>query len=135
MTAGDLLAAAFGALVGVLSSFLAFRQSRDRLREEFKSEFMAEAAIRRLLMHERFNQRSFKHIRDRIGGFSDDELRQKLVRAGAVRFWSEKGVEGGRVEWWGLVDRNKDVLDLREPGQPDRPHPDQPGPPGGELAP
>jgi hypothetical protein len=39
------------------------------------------------------------------GGFSDDDLRQLLVRAGALRFEGSNG-----DELWGLRERNQDRL-------------------------
>jgi len=48
---------------------------------------MAEEAVRELLNHPEWWQRSFKAIKDKVGGFEDDELRKLLVRAGAARFW------------------------------------------------
>ena len=74
----------------------------DRLRAELRTEFMAEEAIRQLLQHPQWEQRSFDEIRRRLGGFADDELRCLLVRAGAVAFWSDSG----KKEWWGLRERN-----------------------------
>ena len=46
-------------------------------------------------------ERSFEHLRNRIGGFEDDELRKLLVRAGAVRFFRDDI----KNEWWCLYDR------------------------------
>lgn len=69
---------------------------------------MAESAIVRLLKHPRWAKRSFKQISARLGGFEDNELRRLLVRAGAVRF-SKDG-----VEYWGLVERNRDLLNVRD---------------------
>ncbi len=78
----------------------------DRLRAELRTEFMAEEAIRQLLQHPNWAQRSFDAIKRRLGGFQDDELRRHLVRAGAVTFWSDSGNE----EWWGLRERNASEL-------------------------
>ena len=63
---------------------------------------MAEEAIRALLNHEDWKLRSFEAIKRRVKGFDDKELRQLLVRAGAVAF--ERGADG--EEMWGLRDRN-----------------------------
>ncbi|MET9382988.1 hypothetical protein ABZY09_18440 [Streptomyces sp. NPDC002928] len=96
-----LISAAVALLVSVISSFAALRLQTARLRAELKTEFMAEEAIRQLLLHPDWVQRSFELIERRIGGFPADELRQLLVRAGAVRF------EGaGGKEMWGLRERN-----------------------------
>ena len=78
------------------------KQQEERLRAELRTEFMAEEAIRKLLLHERWEKRSFEEIKRRVGGFGDDELRKLLVRAGAVRFYGKDN-----VEFWGLIERNE----------------------------
>ena len=82
------------------------RIADQRLRAELRTEFMAEEAIIRLLRHEAWKKRSFRAIRKTVGGFEDDELRQLLVRAGALRL-----VVDGENEYWGLLDRNPSALD------------------------
>jgi hypothetical protein len=90
--------------VALLTSLGTFWLQRERLRTELRTQFMAEAAIVQLLEDTRW-RRSFAAIQHRIDGFGDDELRQLLVRAGAVRFRNEAG-----EELWGLRRRNiKDV--------------------------
>jgi len=79
------------------------RAQEARLRTELRTEFMAEEAIRLLLEHEDWTLRSFEEIKRRIRGFSDDELRQLLVRAGAVAFERTRGGD----ELWGLRERNR----------------------------
>ena len=64
-----------------------------RLRTELRTEFMAEEAVKKLLRHKKWEKRSFAEIQRRVGGFEDEELRKLLVRAGAVRFYGENGVE------------------------------------------
>lgn len=58
--------------------------------------FMVEA-IRHLLQHNDWRQRRFAAIKKRVGGFSDDELRQLLERSGALRFESADGDELSRT--------------------------------------
>jgi len=82
-----------------------FRLQEDRLRMELRTVFMAEEAIRTLLESDRWQKRSFEEIRKRLGGFEDDDLRQLLVRAGAVRFFGSDD-----KELWGLRSRNLDEL-------------------------
>ena len=77
-------------------------QQEQRLRTELRTEFMAEEAIRRLLLHSEWEKRSFEEIKRRVGGFDDDELRKLLVRSGAVRFYGKKN-----IEFWGLIERNE----------------------------
>jgi hypothetical protein len=81
----------------------AFRLQEERLRTELRTEFMAEEAIHALLNHPRWTQRSFEEIKRRVRGFEDDELRQLLVRSGAVAF----GGTNTRQEMWGLRERNE----------------------------
>jgi hypothetical protein len=92
--------------VALLTSLGTFWLQRERLRTELRTQFMAEAAIVHLLEDKRWGRRSFAAIQHRIGGFGDDELRQLLVRAGAVRFRSGTG-----EELWGLRKRNIQDVD------------------------
>jgi hypothetical protein len=78
---------------------------------------MAEEAVKQLLRHDRWPQRSFNEIKRRLGGFSDSELRRLLVRAGAVRFGPIEGDEEGDKEYWGLRERNEDKLRERNEDQ------------------
>ncbi|MFJ5836045.1 hypothetical protein ACIQGO_04555 [Streptomyces shenzhenensis] len=84
------------------------KQAIELKREDARTEYMAETAIRRLLQHPRWRKRTFQTIKDRIGeGFDDKELRRLLVRAGAVRL-SDPTREDR--ELWGLVERNEGEL-------------------------
>jgi hypothetical protein len=102
-----LVAALVGALASVAASVIAYWVQSAKLRHEFKQDvaqirtsFMAETAARELLTQYDKPFRTFVMIRHHIGGFSDDELRRILVRAGALRFMSESG-----IELWALYDR------------------------------
>jgi hypothetical protein len=90
-------------VAGGLSGAVAVNLERAKL----KTQYRAEAAIRQLLLHKRFRQRSFEQIQFRLPGFDPDELRQLLIRAGAVRIRDESGQNR---ELWGLVKRNAHVL-------------------------
>jgi len=81
-------------------------QQEARLRTELRTEFMAEEAIRALLSHEDWTLRSFEAIKRRVKGFDDNELRQLLVRAGAVAFERRDS----STELWGLREKNLDEL-------------------------
>lgn len=86
-----------------------FELQRERLRTELKLEFAIETAIRDLLSDPRFKERkrTFEQIKKRLDIFEQDrELRQHLVRAGAVRF--RRNRDG--AEMWGLrelTDKNE----------------------------
>ena len=86
----------------LLTGLLAFWVQEKKLKMELRTEFMAEQATRTLLESDKWGKRSFDAIKKRLGGFSDDELRKILVRAGAVRFESVEG-----EELWGLIARNR----------------------------
>jgi len=99
------ISAAVALVVAALTAVAGFRLQSDRLRLELRTQFMAEEAIRQLLLDPRWKLRSFELIKRRIGGFDDDSLRQLLVRAGALRFQANDG-----DELWGLRERNADQL-------------------------
>jgi hypothetical protein len=93
-------------VVAVITTVAGFYVQRDKLRQELRTEFMAEQAIVQLLNHSTWNLRSFQTISRHVGGFEDDELRRLLVRSGALRF---TGKDGSEV--WGLRERNKHLLE------------------------
>lgn len=70
-----------------------------------RATFAAERVAHELLMHPEWKMRTFDRIKVKLGGFEDDKLRQILVQAGAVRFIGEN-----EVEYWGLLDRNREKL-------------------------
>ncbi|MFF3140842.1 hypothetical protein ACFVRU_03660 [Streptomyces sp. NPDC057927] len=88
-------------------------------RLQLRTEYRAEAAINQLLKHERFQRRTFEAIKYRLPGFTDDELRKLLIRAGAVRIRSANPNQktGPYAELWGLVSKNRDAID-RDDGPP-----------------
>jgi hypothetical protein len=92
-------------VTSAITSLFAFWIQERKLRTELKTEFMAEAAARRLLLSPKWKKRSFDEIRRRIGGFEDPELQKILVRAGAIRFTDKDG-----NELWGLIEKNEDDL-------------------------
>jgi hypothetical protein len=93
------------AVTALLTSAGAYLLARQRISHEFRLQFRAETVIRKLLMNDEWELRSFKVIKHHIGGFEDDELRQLLVRSGAVRF-TAKG-----EEMWGLFERTSHSLE------------------------
>ncbi len=96
----------FGTIViAAFTGYVTFRIQERRLKQELKTEFMAEKVAKDLLSDERWQKRSFEEIKKWLGGFADEELRKILVRSGAVRFEKQ---DGG--ELWGLISRNTDDL-------------------------
>lgn len=105
--------ALLGAVVGGGISFLLNRQQfRNQLtvqREQHKVEYMAEETARHFLGHKSFTDRSFDALRNALGGFTDDELRKILVRAGAIRVYRQDG-----SEWWRLLARMDEFIERKE---------------------
>lgn len=93
-------------LIAAFTGYVTFRVQAYRLKQELKTEFMAEEVAKNLLNEEKWKKRSFTEIKKRLGGFEEDELRKILVRSGAVRFENKDNNE----ELWGLISRNKDEL-------------------------
>src|SRR5664279_5087312 len=71
-------------------------------------EFAAEGVARAILMDREWPYRTFRVIKYHLGGFTDDELRQLLIRAGGIR------LTAGGQEVWGLLTRNRDYLGVDE---------------------
>jgi hypothetical protein len=69
-----------------------------RYRNETSLSRRTEIALRTLLKQPKVPFVAFKVIRHFIGGYTDDELRQLLVRAGALRF-----ADNNMVEYWALL--------------------------------
>ena len=94
-------------VTAALTSLGTFYVQERKLKADLRTEFMAEAAVRRLLQSDKYSKRNFDTLQMRVGGFTDDELRKILVRAGAVRFSKRQG----HGELWGLIERNRSDLE------------------------
>lgn len=90
------------AVVSILGTILI---EELRHRRDSGLQLMAQDVAKKLLENDDRNKRSFDAIKNRLGGFDDNELRRILVSVGAVRF---KAVDG--KELWGLIERNEDDL-------------------------
>jgi hypothetical protein len=96
----------FGALAGVVGAALTTFVALRSLQRTHLLAYRSEDLVRRLLQHPKWRLRTFKTLKFHIAGFADDDLRQTLIRAGAVRFADADG-----VEVWGLIERVADLLD------------------------
>ena len=107
------LSALLGVIIGGGISYLLNRQQlANQLRvqqETNKVEFMAETTARHFLSHKSFTDRSFDTLRNHLGGFTDDELRRILVRAGAIRVYRADG-----SEWWRLLSRMEEFIERKQ---------------------
>ncbi|HEY9101718.1 hypothetical protein [Chitinimonas sp.] len=112
LTLSALLGTLFGSAVGgVVSSLLSRQQLQNQLRalrEQHKTEFMAEETARHFLSHKSYTDRSFDTLQQHLGGFEADELRKILVRAGAIRLIRDDG-----SEWWRLLSRMDEYIEKK----------------------
>ena len=92
-------------VIAFVTAVFATKREQKKLREELKLEYSTETVIRQLLNEQGWSLRSFGTIKHHIRGFSDDKLREYLVRSGAIAFENSKG-----KEFWGLLELNKDKL-------------------------
>jgi hypothetical protein len=106
------LASLLGTLVGGGITYFLNKQSHSHqlaaLREQFKTDFIAEETARHFLNHKSYTDRSFETLQKHLGGFSDDDLRKILVRAGAIRIYRDDG-----SEWWRLLSRMDEYIESK----------------------
>jgi hypothetical protein len=102
------LSSLLGVSVGGFISYFLQKQKNDHERklnfDENKTDNMAEQTASYYLCEDDRYERSFNHLKTKLGGFDQEELRKILVRAGAVRFIREETQE----EYWCLVSRLKE---------------------------
>lgn len=73
-----------------------------------QSEFAPEGVAHAMLMDRKCRYRTFRVLKYHLSGFTDDELRKILVRAGGIR------LTAGGQEVWGLLSRNREYLSIDE---------------------
>lgn len=117
-----IISAPLSVVAAALTAWGTSKAQERKIREELRTEFMAEQAVRVLLEHKDWELRSFRAIKRHVGGFEDNELRKLLIRAGALTFWQNRGAPGEK-EMWGLRTRNEDRLhlDVREDAEHSEP--------------
>lgn len=107
-----------GALLGALISggvglILQTRQFKHEERM-YQIANLGKEAIKSILLemlnHKSYTDRSFSALRERVGGVTDDELRQALHELGARKTSRNDGSE----EWWYLDSRSAERIEKRE---------------------
>lgn len=101
-----------GAISGVLAWLLQRRQFSHELamfRLANQSRETVKAVLIEMLNHKSYTDRSFFALRERVGGFDDDELRKILHEIGARKTSREHGSE----EWWYLETRSAERLNKK----------------------
>ena len=69
-----------------------------------QNEFAPEGVAHAMLADRKWRYRTFRVLKYHLSGFTDDELRKILVRAGGIR------LTAGGQEVWGLLARNREYL-------------------------
>lgn len=103
---GPLLGVLLGSAISLLTTWQSGKHQLASAREQVKTEYMAEKTAHYLLSHAGYTDRSFKTLKQHLGGFEEDELRKILVRAGGIRVFRKEA-----DEWWRLVDRMDEYID------------------------
>jgi len=94
--------------IGLTIVLVAAILSNRKTRQDLKLEFAAEGVAREMLLDHKLPYRAFRVLKYHLGGFTDDELRKILVRAGGIR------LTAGGQEVWGLLTRNREYLSVEE---------------------
>ena len=109
---GSGLASLLGTIVGGSITYFLNKQSYAHqiaaIKEQYKTDYMAEETTQHFLSHKSFTDRSFDTLKKYLGGFEDNELRKILVRAGAVRVIRDDG-----TEWWRLLSRMDEYIEKK----------------------
>jgi hypothetical protein len=69
-------------------------------------DYAPEGVARAMLRDRQSHYRTFRSLKYHLSGFTDDELRKILVRAGGIR------LTAGGQEVWGLLSRNRSYLSI-----------------------
>ena len=101
-----IISAIVSSSVAVFSAYVTTRSQVKQLERQFLLEYQAERIVHQLLELPKWKLRTFKAIKYHVAGFEDDELRRILIRIGAIRFEDNQ-----KVEIWGLMSRNQDLID------------------------
>ena len=110
---------AFWALIGVVVGALLtglinfglqkrqFQHNLDMFRLENKSKETVKTILKDMLWHKKFIDRSMDALKQHIGGYSEDEIRQLLHEVGGVKVTRKK--DG--TEWWYLKEREEERIE------------------------
>lgn len=99
-----------GLLAGITNYYLQraqFQHNKDMFYLQNQSKEQVKQILEELLNHRRYTDRSFESIRKRIGGYSQDEIRQMLHEIGAKK----SSREDGSGEWWYLKEREQERIE------------------------
>lgn len=98
-----IIAGVVSVCISLIIALVAIKRAVN-LRPEYAPEGVAHA----MLTDRKWRYRTFRVLKYHLSGFTDDELRKILVRAGGVR------LTAGGQEVWGLLSRNRKYLSIDE---------------------
>jgi len=83
-----------------------FSHEKEMFLLQNKSAMMVKSVLAEMLNHRIYTDRSFSALKERVGGYSDDEIRQFLHEIGAKKTSRDNGAE----EWWYLASREQERI-------------------------
>jgi len=99
-----------GGLISIIGNLIIqgrqHHHEKNMRSQENKSEDMVKSILEELLNHKSYTDRSLSALKQRIGGYSDDEIRQFLHEVGAVKTSRKNDSQ----EWWYLKSREKERI-------------------------
>ena len=87
-----------------------FTHEKEMFLLENKSAVMVKSILSEMLNHRSYTDRSFSALKERVGGYSDDQIRQFLHEIGAKKASRDNGSE----EWWYLSSREQERITKKE---------------------
>jgi len=109
-----LLGVVVGTLGGGLFNFLLenhrFRHEKEMFLLQNRSAEMVKTILSDMLNHRTHIDRSFSALKNAVGGYSDDQIRQFLHEVGARK----ANRESGEAEWWYLATRQEERIARRQ---------------------
>ncbi|SHG30886.1 hypothetical protein [Flagellimonas flava] len=84
-----------------------FQHNFEMFRLENQSKETVKSILTDLLWHKKFIDRSMKALKQNIGGYTEDEIRQLLHEVGAVKTTRKKD----NTEWWYLKERGEERIE------------------------
>ena len=101
-----------GLLTGIINYLLQksqFKHNKEMFRLQNRSKEMVKDILNDMLNHRTHTDRSFGALKKRIGGYSDDEIRQILHEIGAIKTTRPDD----NNEWWYLKERYQERIEKR----------------------
>jgi hypothetical protein len=96
-----------GLVSGVINFFLqkeGFKHEKELFLMKNQSSEMVKALLSEMLSHKSYTDRTFEALKNPIGGFSDDAVRQLFHEVKA------KKIQRDGEEWWYLLSRQEERI-------------------------